>query len=121
MNEIFQYFGDVLLVTVRDSLILLLDEFLKIQLGCSLALAIPRSRQKFTTIYFSYIRINGTGNWKYQRLNESMHAVTHCRNIQFYQIQIVSHICRQANMIIFVLPVIQTNSLYLIVYNLRQR
>ncbi len=41
MNEIFQYFADVLLVTMRDALILLLDKFFKIKLGCSLALAIP--------------------------------------------------------------------------------
>ena len=40
MNEIFQYFADVLLVTMRDALILLLDKFLKVKLGCSLALAI---------------------------------------------------------------------------------
>ncbi len=40
INEIFQYFADVLLVTMRDALILLLDEFLKVKLGCSLALAI---------------------------------------------------------------------------------
>ncbi len=40
MNEIFQYFADVLLVTMRDALILLLDKFLNIKLGCSLALAI---------------------------------------------------------------------------------
>ena len=31
MNEIFQYFADVLLVTMRDALILLLDTFLKIK------------------------------------------------------------------------------------------
>ncbi len=48
MNEIIQYFSDVFLVTMRDALILLLDEFLKIKLGCSLALAIPCSRQKFS-------------------------------------------------------------------------
>ena len=46
MNEIFQYFSDVLLVTMRDALILLLDEFLKIKVGCSLVLAIPCLRQK---------------------------------------------------------------------------
>ncbi len=40
MNEIFQYFADVLLVTMRDALILLLDKFLKVKLGCSLVLAI---------------------------------------------------------------------------------
>ncbi len=40
MNEIFQYFADVLLVAMRDALILLLDKFLKTKLGCSLALAI---------------------------------------------------------------------------------
>ncbi len=40
MNEIFLYFADVLLVTMRDALILLLDKFFKIKLGCSLALAI---------------------------------------------------------------------------------
>ncbi len=40
MNEIFQYFADVLLVAMRDALILLLDKFLNIKLGCSLALAI---------------------------------------------------------------------------------
>ncbi len=40
MNEIFLYFADVLLVAMRDALILLLDEFLKINLGCSLVLAI---------------------------------------------------------------------------------
>ena len=40
MNEIFLYFADVLLVTMRDALILLLDKFLNIKLGCSLALAI---------------------------------------------------------------------------------
>ncbi len=46
MNEIFQYFADVLLVTMRDALIPLLDKFLKVKLGCSLALAIPCTRQK---------------------------------------------------------------------------
>ncbi len=46
MNEIFQYFADVLLVTMRDALILLLDKFLKVKLGCSLALAVPCTRQK---------------------------------------------------------------------------
>ena len=40
MNEIFQYFADVLLVAMRDALVLLLDKFLKIKLGCSLDLAI---------------------------------------------------------------------------------
>ena len=41
MNEIFQYFADVLSVTMRDALILLLDKFLKIKLGCLLDLAYP--------------------------------------------------------------------------------
>ncbi len=40
MKEIFLYFADVLLVAMRDALILLLDKFLKINLGCSLVLAI---------------------------------------------------------------------------------
>ncbi len=35
MKEIFQYFADVLLVAMRD-----------IKFGCSLALAIPYTRQK---------------------------------------------------------------------------
>ena len=37
----FNILPDVLLVAMQDALILLLDKFLKIKLGCSLALAIP--------------------------------------------------------------------------------
>ena len=43
----FSIFCDVLLVAMRDALILLLDKFLKINLGCSLVLAIPCTRTIF--------------------------------------------------------------------------
>ncbi len=56
MNEIFQYFADVLLVAMRDALILLLDKFLKVKLGCSLALAIPYTRQKLDPIHTMPVR-----------------------------------------------------------------
>ncbi len=57
MNEIFQYFADVLLVTMQDALILLLDKFLKIKLGCSLALAISVMCKEF------HVRANETAKF----------------------------------------------------------
>ncbi len=55
MNEIFQYFADVLLVAMRDALILLLDKFLNIKLGCSLALAISVVQEPYDIYYIRHI------------------------------------------------------------------
>ncbi len=54
MNEIFQYFADVLLVAMGDALILLLDKFLNIKLGHRLRIHRCATRGISCLTYTSY-------------------------------------------------------------------